>query len=116
VDYHFEESQWTLQQNWMPSHRAKSTKALCRQLLPAFWDEDAYPSNLPDINLLDYAVMVAMEKKVSATQHANLDSLKASILKAWNEITEKQLYKVVNDFPHRLKACIDARGGHFEYG
>jgi len=104
ADSHFGEAQWTLQQDWTPSHRAKSTKALCRQLFPAFWDEDVCPSNSPDLNPLEYAIWGIMERKVCATRHANLDSLKASILKAWNEITENQLCEIVDDFPRRLKA------------
>uniref|UniRef100_A0A914CUL2 Uncharacterized protein n=1 Tax=Acrobeloides nanus TaxID=290746 RepID=A0A914CUL2_9BILA len=34
--------------------------------------------------------------------------------KAWDEITLKTLIKIVDNFPKRLKACIDANGGWFE--
>uniref|UniRef100_A0A914DEJ7 Paired domain-containing protein n=1 Tax=Acrobeloides nanus TaxID=290746 RepID=A0A914DEJ7_9BILA len=34
--------------------------------------------------------------------------------KAWNEITLDTLVKIVDNFPKRLKACVDAKGGHFK--
>uniref|UniRef100_A0A914D4W7 glucuronosyltransferase n=2 Tax=Acrobeloides nanus TaxID=290746 RepID=A0A914D4W7_9BILA len=34
--------------------------------------------------------------------------------KAWNEISLEALVKIVDNFPKRLKACIDANGVHFE--
>uniref|UniRef100_A0A914E9U1 Uncharacterized protein n=1 Tax=Acrobeloides nanus TaxID=290746 RepID=A0A914E9U1_9BILA len=46
--------------------------------------------------------------------HPNLESLKQALKKAWNEITLDTLVKTVDHFPKRLKACIDAKGGHFE--
>uniref|UniRef100_A0A914DNZ1 DDE-1 domain-containing protein n=1 Tax=Acrobeloides nanus TaxID=290746 RepID=A0A914DNZ1_9BILA len=40
--------------------------------------------------------------------------LKRALKKAWNEITLETLVKIVDNFPKRLKACVDAKGGHFE--
>uniref|UniRef100_A0A914C161 Uncharacterized protein n=1 Tax=Acrobeloides nanus TaxID=290746 RepID=A0A914C161_9BILA len=40
--------------------------------------------------------------------------LEAALKKAWNEITLETLIKIVDNFPKQLKACIDAKGGHFE--
>src|SRR6185437_5478743 len=39
--------------------------------------------------------------------------LKRALKKAWNEITLETLIKIVDNFPKRLKACMDAKGGHF---
>lgn len=33
---------------------------------------------------------------------------------AWKEISMKTIQKAVDDFPKRLKKCIEANGGHFE--
>jgi hypothetical protein len=43
-----------------------------------------------------------------------LASLKRTLTKAWNEITIETLEKIVDNFPKRLKACVEANGGHFE--
>ena len=34
--------------------------------------------------------------------------------KAWDEIPVETLAKTVDNFPKRLKACVEAEGGHFE--
>uniref|UniRef100_A0A914DNR8 Uncharacterized protein n=1 Tax=Acrobeloides nanus TaxID=290746 RepID=A0A914DNR8_9BILA len=33
---------------------------------------------------------------------------------AWNAIPQEVIDRAVDDFPKRLKKCIDAQGGHFE--
>lgn len=43
-----------------------------------------------------------------------VESLKRALKKAWNEITLETLVEIVDNFPKRLKACIDAKGGYFE--
>jgi hypothetical protein len=35
-------------------------------------------------------------------------------VKAWDKITPEQCVRIVNDFPKRLNACVEAKGGHFE--
>uniref|UniRef100_A0A914DA60 Uncharacterized protein n=1 Tax=Acrobeloides nanus TaxID=290746 RepID=A0A914DA60_9BILA len=53
-------------------------------------------------------------KKACAKPHPNVESLKRALKKAWNEITLETLIKIVDNFLKRLKACMDAKGGHFE--
>lgn len=112
---HFKNKPWTLQQDWAPAHSAKTTMALCNDLFPGVWGKDVWPSNSPDLNPLDYSVWSILEKKVCSTRHATLESLKRSLAKAWDEITTEQLAAIVDNFPKRLKACIGAKGGHFEH-
>jgi hypothetical protein len=49
-----------------------------------------------------------------AKPHKTVESLKRALIKAWNEISVETLAKIVDDFPKRLKACVEAEGGHFE--
>ena len=37
---HFGNHEWTLQQDWAPSHSAKTTLALCEELFPNVWRKD----------------------------------------------------------------------------
>uniref|UniRef100_A0A914CWG6 Transposase n=1 Tax=Acrobeloides nanus TaxID=290746 RepID=A0A914CWG6_9BILA len=69
-----------------------------------------WPPNSPDLNPLYYSVWSILEEKACQKPHPNVESLK----KAWKEIALETLVKIVDNFPKRLKACIDARGGHFE--
>ncbi len=88
--------------------------ALCKELFPAVWDKDIWPSNSPDLNPLDYSVWSILETKACATQHASVDSLKKTLKKVWAEITVDELACIVENFLKRLNACISAQGGHFE--
>ena len=41
-------------------------------------------------------------------------SAEEKLVKAWNAIPQEVIDRAVDDFPKRLKKCIDAQGGHFE--
>ena len=111
---HFGNQDWTLQQDWAPSHSAKTTIALCKELFPNIWEKDIWPSYSPDLNPMDYSVWSILEKKVCSTRKNSLESLKEGLQRAWDEITEEDMRPIIDNFPKRLEACIKARGGHFE--
>ena len=77
-------------------------------------NDGEWPPNSPDLNPMDYSVWSILEAKACAKPHKNVESLKRALLKAWDEISVETLVKIVDDFPRRLKACVDANGGHFE--
>uniref|UniRef100_A0A914DY47 Uncharacterized protein n=1 Tax=Acrobeloides nanus TaxID=290746 RepID=A0A914DY47_9BILA len=108
-----------------PSTKVNSTRKLAKKLranCPDFISVDTYwrnndgewPPNSPNLNPLDYSVWSILEEKACAKPHPNVESLKRALKKAWNEITLETLIKIVDNFPKRLKACMDAKGGHFE--
>jgi hypothetical protein len=76
--------------------------------------KDIWPSNSPDLNPMDYSIWSILERKVCSTRHNSLESLKEALQKAWDEITEDELRPIIDNFPNRLNACIQADGGHFE--
>ena len=55
-----------------------------------------------------------LKEKACVKPRTTVESLKRALVKAWDEITVEILAKIVNNFPKRLKACIEANGGHFE--
>ena len=75
---------------------------------------DEWPPNSPDLNPLDYSIWSILEEKACQKPHPNVESLKRVLKKAWKEISLETLEKIVDNFPKRLKACVDANGGHFE--
>ena len=42
------------------------------------------------------------------------DTLKKAIKKAWDEMPDEMVARVVDNWPDRLQACIDAEGGYIE--
>ena len=111
----FGDEEWTFQRDGAPAHKAIETQDFLRDNCPdvitvdPHWQNPTgeWPPNSPDLNLLNYFVWSILEEKACQKPHPNVESLK----KAWKEIT---LVKIAYNFPKRLKACIDARGGHFE--
>jgi hypothetical protein len=55
-----------------------------------------------------------LKVKACAKAHKTVESLKRALIKAWEEIPLETLRKVIDDFPKRLNACIEAQGGYFE--
>ncbi len=111
---HFGGNGWAFQQDWAPAHKAKMSQSFCKEHFPDWWGPDLYPSNSPDLNPMDYAVWGILEHKACSKPHKNLEALKRDLKKAWAQIDDAQLRSIIDDFPKRLKACINAKGGHFE--
>ena len=111
-----------VQRNPSPAHKAFETQEFLRHNCPDFIKVDTHwrnadgewPPNSPDLNPLDYAVWSILEEKACQKPHPNIESLKRALKKAWKEITWETVIKIVDDFPMRLKACVEAKGGHFE--
>uniref|UniRef100_A0A914CKE4 DDE-1 domain-containing protein n=1 Tax=Acrobeloides nanus TaxID=290746 RepID=A0A914CKE4_9BILA len=55
-----------------------------------------------------------LEAEACSKPHQSIDALKKSLVKAWNAIPQEVIDRAVDDFPKRLKKCIEAVGGHFE--
>ncbi|HEX4849959.1 MAG TPA: helix-turn-helix domain-containing protein, partial [Puia sp.] len=102
------------QQDSAPAHRAKKSQTFCREHFPDFIAANDWPSNSPDLNPLDYSIWSILKQKVCAKRHRSIDSLKATLEEAWNEISEETLCAVIDQFPKRVRACIAVKGKHFE--
>ncbi|QQP38324.1 Uncharacterized protein FKW44_018871 [Caligus rogercresseyi] len=48
------------------------------------------------------------------TPHLNLDSLKATIIKEWDNYPEKHIINACKRFRPRIEAVVKANGGHIE--
>ena len=111
---HFKEEKWTFQQDSAPAHKARITQDWIKDNVPDFISSQEWPPYSPDLNPLDYSIWSILESKACAKPHKTIESLKRALKKAWDEITLETLDKIVDNFPKRLKLCIDAEGGYFE--
>lgn len=118
----FGDDEWTFQQDGAPGHKAYAVQDFFRQNCSDYISVDPHwrnpigewPPNSPDLNPLDYGIWGILKEKACSKPHPNVESLKRALKKAWKEIPLETLIKVVDDFPKRLQACINANGGHFE--
>lgn len=113
---------WVFHQDGAPSHKAEETQELIRDNVPDFIQVDIspqrnngeWPPNSPDLNVMDYSIWSILEAEACSKPHQSIEALKKSLVKAWNAIPQDIIDKAVDDFPKRLKKCIEAGGGHFE--
>jgi len=56
-----------------------------------------------------------LEDKAYQKRHTNLDSLRKYLVKAAAEVPLETVRAAIAEWPERLKACVEAEGGHFEW-
>lgn len=105
---------FVFQQDSAPAHKAKSTQSWFERQNIDFIRHEDWPSSSPDLNPLDYKIWQVLEGKVCNKPHKNLESLKASLRKAVAEIDLNMVRAAIDDWPRRLRACVQNKGGHFE--
>ena len=104
------------------THKSEETQNLIRDNVQDFIEVDIspkrnngeWPPNSPDLNVMDYSIWSILEAEACSKPHQSVESLKKSLVAAWNKIPQDVIDRAVDDFPTRLQKCIDAQGGHFE--
>ena len=110
------------QEDGAPGHKAEETRNLVKDIFPECIDVDIspqrnngeWPPNSPDLNVLDYSLWSILEAEACSKPHQSIEALKKSLVKVWNNIPQEVIDRAVDDFPKRLKKCVEAGGGHFE--
>lgn len=105
---------FTLQQDGASSHTANETQAWCERNFDDYIKKNEWPPSSPDLTPLDYSIWGMLEQKACATPHADLNSLIEALQREWDALEQEAINKAVAQFPKRLQACVDAKGGHFE--
>ena len=79
-------------------------------LLPQDW-----PLHSPDLNPMDNGIWSSLENKGFCVKIHVVDHLCERLGEAWEEITQDEVNRTINCFRKRVKACVKAGGGRFEY-
>jgi inhibitor of nuclear factor kappa-B kinase subunit alpha len=106
---------FVFQQDNAPAHRARETVALLQRATPDFIEPTMCPANSPDLNPVDYKVWGWMQDRVYRQPVADLTQLKERILQVWSVMPQNIIDEAISDWRKRLRACVEAEGGHFEY-
>ncbi|UYV75729.1 hypothetical protein LAZ67_13001158 [Cordylochernes scorpioides] len=113
---HFDDVDWTLQQDFAPVHKAKLTQDWCRAHFPNFITPVEWPPYSTDLNPIDYSVLSILQASTCATRLKSLKLLKRSLHREWDRLSPWDLRPIAEKSTSRLDLCIVAMGDHFETG
>jgi len=91
-----------------------ATVRLLQQATPVFIPPDLWLSNSPDINPVDYEIWSIIQQRVYQLRVHNIDELKQFFLHVWHDIEQTIIDNAIDEWIVRLRACVRAKGGHFE--
>jgi len=56
-----------------------------------------------------------MQERVYQTRLHDIDELRQRLITVWCELKQRIVDDAIDLWRHRLLACVDAEGGHFEH-
>ena len=54
------------------------------------------------------------KQRACCEPHQTIESLKEALQREWDNLSLTMINRIVDNFPKRVKACIAAKGKHFE--
>ncbi|QQP52037.1 Uncharacterized protein FKW44_004032, partial [Caligus rogercresseyi] len=109
----FPMNNYVFTQDGAPAHTFKKVQEFCKGDMPSFWSADFWPSSLPDVNPLEFAVWGFLEGKTNKTSHTSVEALKATITKEW-DMSEDIIKTSCASVRPRIEAIIRNNGGYIE--
>jgi len=105
------------QQDIMPAHCAKETVDLLSTETPAFIPPTLWLPDSPDLNPVDYKVWLVLQEQVYKVKVNDVDELRQRIQTVSDELDQHRpiIVKEIKQWCTRLRACVEAKGGHFEH-
>ena len=102
------------QQGSMLAHHACATVKYLHQATPEFISPELWPPNSPDINPVDYKIWGCVQERMYQKPRHDMDQLKC-LVKVWSNMQQTVINAAIGDWRKRLRACVRAKGHHFEH-
>ena len=106
---------YIFQQDSAPAHRARETVALLTNETPDFIIPILWPPNSRDLNPVDYQIWGCMQEMVYKAKVRDVEDFRKRIMQASNDLDQRIIDSAVREWRKRLRACVEAEGGQFEY-
>src|SRR6218665_917712 len=91
------------------------TVALLMNETSDFINPTLWPPNSPDLNPVDYKIWGCMQEMVTKTKAHDVEDFRKRIRQVWNDFNQRITDSAVREWHKRLRACVEAKGGQFEY-
>jgi len=106
---------YVFQQDNAPAHRARETVEFLHRETPEFIGPDLWPANSPDLNPVDYSIWGVLQERVYKTPIRDIAELRQRLIDTWSGMQQSVVDEAIGQWRNRLKACVQANGGHFEH-
>jgi len=98
----------------MTSFAFETLQLLLRET-PDFISPDLWPPISPDLTPVDYEIWAVMQHRVYKTKIHTIDELKQRLIEVWCGLEQSTVDMAIEQWRGRLRACVRAKGGHFEH-
>jgi transposase len=106
-----ENSEWILQHDGAPAHRANSISSWLIEnnitVLP-------WCPRSPDLNPIEN-IWAWIQSRMVKARMVNLEEFKQTLHELWLSIPNEMCTNLINSMPKRVLACYRSNGGHFKY-
>ncbi len=106
---------YVFQQDGAPAHKSIKVQNFLASFFSQFWPTGLWPPSSPDLNPFDFFWWSVIERKVNATSHPNLDSLKAMITEIWAAYPTNKIVDACHSFRSRVEAVVATEGLYIEH-
>ena len=105
---------------WMDgtsAHTAQQTQNWLAAHSPDFIGKDEWTPNSPDLNPMDYSIwgMMLASYEQLAPKPTSKSELRTALQAIWDSLPQDSIDRAVLGMRKRLRACVEAEGGHCEH-
>ena len=97
-----------------PAHRARETVEVLHRETSDFISPDLWLP-IPDLNPVDYEIWAVMQRRVYQRKIHTIDELKQRLIEVRCGLEQSTVDMAIDQWRKRLRACVRAKGGHFEH-
>ena len=102
------------QQDGARAHTAKDTIKYIKEKMPDHVPPKMWPPNSPDLNPVDYGIWESVMQKVYKKNINSIETLKVALLETWDEFSQEEINKIIDQFRERCKKVKEVNGKHIE--
>ena len=105
---------WTFQQVGAKPHTHRLSQNWCKDHFPAFFDQQQWPANSPNLNTLDYCIWDELAHAINWDQVATKQTLIVELRRAVKKIRPDIVYESCHSWTMSLHRVATNDGNHVD--